>query len=152
LQTSQGYIIRILQLFATKLWNITNFVMLFQAVIKFLSRLVEFKILVNWGMVHYPRIIARINYPCIYQSIIAVVAALFVFYIFYIYLVKYFNLNEKCILLKNSSDRIGLEFFIKIRIGFGLHNFGSDRILNIRQLSDYNSFHHILIDYVYSAI
>jgi hypothetical protein len=30
-QTSQGYIIRILQHFATKLWNITNFVMLFQA-------------------------------------------------------------------------------------------------------------------------
>jgi hypothetical protein len=28
-QTSQGYIIRILQHFATKLWNITNFVMKF---------------------------------------------------------------------------------------------------------------------------
>jgi hypothetical protein len=37
-QTSQGYIIRILPDFATKLWNITNFVMLFQAVMKFLSR------------------------------------------------------------------------------------------------------------------
>ena len=37
-QTSQGYIIRILQHFATKLPNITNFVMLFQAVMKFLSR------------------------------------------------------------------------------------------------------------------
>jgi valyl-tRNA synthetase len=34
-QISQGYIIRILQHFATKLWNITNFVMLFQAVMKF---------------------------------------------------------------------------------------------------------------------
>jgi hypothetical protein len=44
-QTSQSYIIRILQHFATKLRNITNFVMLFQAVMKFLSRLVEFKIL-----------------------------------------------------------------------------------------------------------
>jgi hypothetical protein len=44
-QTSQGYIIRILQHFATKLWNITNFVMLFQAMMKFLSRLVEIKIL-----------------------------------------------------------------------------------------------------------
>jgi valyl-tRNA synthetase len=43
-QTSQGYIFRILQHFATKLWNITNFVMLFQAVMKFLSRLVEIKI------------------------------------------------------------------------------------------------------------
>jgi hypothetical protein len=39
-QTSQGYIIRILQHFATKLRNITNFVMLFQAVMKCLSRLV----------------------------------------------------------------------------------------------------------------
>jgi hypothetical protein len=38
LQISQGYIIRILQHFATKLWNITNFVMLFQAVMTFLSR------------------------------------------------------------------------------------------------------------------
>jgi valyl-tRNA synthetase len=44
-QTSQAYIIRILQHFATKLWNITNFVMLFQAVTKFLSRHVEIKIL-----------------------------------------------------------------------------------------------------------
>jgi hypothetical protein len=31
-QTPQGYIIRILQHFATKLRNITNFVMLFQVV------------------------------------------------------------------------------------------------------------------------
>jgi hypothetical protein len=38
-QTSQGYIIRILQHFATKLRNITNFVMLFQAVMKFLTDL-----------------------------------------------------------------------------------------------------------------
>jgi hypothetical protein len=51
-QASQGYIIRILQN-ETKLWNITNFVMLFQAVMKFLFRLVEFKILVNWGLVHW---------------------------------------------------------------------------------------------------
>ena len=48
-QTSQGYIIRISQHFATKLRNITNFVMLFQAVVKFLSRLVEIKILFNIG-------------------------------------------------------------------------------------------------------
>jgi hypothetical protein len=45
-QTSQGYIIRILQDFATKLWNITNFVMLFQAVM--------IKILVIRGKVHWP--------------------------------------------------------------------------------------------------
>jgi valyl-tRNA synthetase len=44
-KNSQAYIIRILQHFATKLWNITNFVMLFQAVTKFLSRHVEIKIL-----------------------------------------------------------------------------------------------------------
>jgi hypothetical protein len=36
-QTSQGYIIRILQHFATKLRNITNFVMLFQAVMFFVQ-------------------------------------------------------------------------------------------------------------------
>jgi hypothetical protein len=44
-QNSQDYIIRILQHFATKLWNITNFVMLFQAGMKFLPILVEIKIL-----------------------------------------------------------------------------------------------------------
>jgi hypothetical protein len=38
-QSSQGYIIRILQHFETKLRNITNFVMLFQAVMNFLPRL-----------------------------------------------------------------------------------------------------------------
>jgi hypothetical protein len=52
-QTSQGYIIRILQHFATKLWNITNFVMLFQAVMKFLSGLVEIKILSITQVVNY---------------------------------------------------------------------------------------------------
>jgi hypothetical protein len=36
-QTSQGYIIRILQHFATKLRNITNFVMLFQAEMTFVQ-------------------------------------------------------------------------------------------------------------------
>jgi hypothetical protein len=36
-------IIRILQHFATKLWNIANFVMLFQAVMKILSRLLSSK-------------------------------------------------------------------------------------------------------------
>jgi hypothetical protein len=53
LQKSQGYFIRILQHFAKKRWNITNFVTFFQAVMKFLSRPVEFKILVNWGVVHW---------------------------------------------------------------------------------------------------
>jgi valyl-tRNA synthetase len=47
-QISQGYI-RILQNFATKLWNITNFAMLFQAVMKFLSKLVEIKISLKRG-------------------------------------------------------------------------------------------------------
>ena len=54
MQTSQGYIIRILQHFATKLWNITNFVMLFQAVMNFLSRLVGIKILSITQMVNWP--------------------------------------------------------------------------------------------------
>jgi hypothetical protein len=53
LQTSQGYIIHILQHFVTKLRNITNFVMLFQAVMKFLSRLVYIKILVIRLKVHW---------------------------------------------------------------------------------------------------
>jgi valyl-tRNA synthetase len=48
-QTSQGYIIRILQHFATKLWNITNFVMLFQAVMKFLLRS-KFSLLRKWSI------------------------------------------------------------------------------------------------------
>jgi hypothetical protein len=52
LQISQSYIIRILQHFATKLWNIANFAMLFHAVMKILSRLVEIKILINMGLVH----------------------------------------------------------------------------------------------------
>ena len=37
-QISQGYIFRILEHFATKLRNITNFAMFFQAVMKFLSK------------------------------------------------------------------------------------------------------------------
>jgi hypothetical protein len=52
-QTSQSYIIRILQHLATKLWSITNFVMLFQAVMKFLSRLVEIKVLSITQVVNY---------------------------------------------------------------------------------------------------
>jgi hypothetical protein len=36
--------------------------MLFQAVMKFLSRLVDFKILVNWGMVHCLFIISLQSY------------------------------------------------------------------------------------------
>ena len=48
----RGHIIYILQHFATKLRNITNFVMLFQAVVKFLSRLVEIKKLIKGGKVH----------------------------------------------------------------------------------------------------
>jgi hypothetical protein len=43
---------------------------------------------IKW--INYPRIIARINYPCIYQSIIAVVSAFFV---------RYFNWASICQLL-----------------------------------------------------
>ena len=42
-QTSQGYIIRILQHFATKLWNITNLVMLFHAMVEFCLDLLRSK-------------------------------------------------------------------------------------------------------------
>jgi hypothetical protein len=53
-QTSQGYIIRrILQHFATKLRNITNFVMLFQAVMKLLPRHIWIKISLIRGKVYY---------------------------------------------------------------------------------------------------
>ena len=63
-QTSQGYIICILQHFATKLWNITNFVMLFQAVMKFSSRLVQIKISLKRGKVywdHWVRVMAAVK-------------------------------------------------------------------------------------------
>jgi hypothetical protein len=43
LQISQGYIIRILQHFATKLWNIANFVMLFHAMMEFCLDLLRSK-------------------------------------------------------------------------------------------------------------
>jgi hypothetical protein len=43
LQISQGYIIRILQHFATKLWNITNVVMLFHAMMEFCLDLLRSK-------------------------------------------------------------------------------------------------------------
>ena len=51
-QTSQGYIIRILKHFATKLWNITNFVMLFQAVMKFFLDLLssKFWLIGDWSI------------------------------------------------------------------------------------------------------
>jgi hypothetical protein len=87
---------------------------------------------------NYPRIIARINYHAfikalsrlsLHYSFDTSIGRNFVsFWIciscFYIYLVKHFNLNEKFILLKDSSDRIGLEFFITTRIGFGLDMIG----------------------------
>jgi hypothetical protein len=42
-EISQGYIIRILQHFGTKLWNITNFVMLFHAMMEFCLDLLRSK-------------------------------------------------------------------------------------------------------------
>jgi hypothetical protein len=105
------------------------------------SIFVGYHIRIKW--INYPRIIARINYPCIYQSIIAVVAALFVWYfnwtslcqlldmyfsLLYLFGHRYFNLNEKFILLKNSvfgSDRIWILYqnsdrirIRQFRIGF----------------------------------
>ena len=43
MQISQDYIIRILQHFATKLWNITNFVMLFRAMMEYCLDLLRSK-------------------------------------------------------------------------------------------------------------
>jgi hypothetical protein len=53
LQISQGYIIRILQHFATKLWNITNFVMLFHAMMEFCLDLLrsKFWLIGEWSIV-----------------------------------------------------------------------------------------------------
>jgi hypothetical protein len=49
-----------------ELWNITNFVILFQAVMKFLSRLVEFKILINMGLVHWDAIpVPFLGHTCV---------------------------------------------------------------------------------------
>jgi hypothetical protein len=56
LQTSQGYIIRILQHFETKLWNITNFVMLFHAMMEFCLDLLrsKFWLIGEWSIeLHY---------------------------------------------------------------------------------------------------
>jgi hypothetical protein len=51
-----------------------------------------------WSKHGFRPIRARVIYMLFYKYISC----------FYIYLVKYFNLNEKFILLKNSSDRIGI--------------------------------------------
>jgi hypothetical protein len=69
-QTSQGYIIRILQHFATKLWNITNFVMLFQAFDEILSRLVYIKISLKRGKVYWKRVLGLENNRlyCLFHS------------------------------------------------------------------------------------
>jgi hypothetical protein len=63
LQTSQGYIFRILQHFATKLWNITNFVMLFQAVMKFLLRS-KFSLLRKWSIIRVRKLMLILGIPC----------------------------------------------------------------------------------------
>ena len=52
LQTSQAYIFRILQHFATKLGNFTNFNMLFLAVVKGFDFFAKMKIQFKRGMVH----------------------------------------------------------------------------------------------------
>ena len=54
LQTSQAYIIfRVLQYFATKLGNFTNFKMLFLAVVKDFALFAKMKIQFKRGIVHY---------------------------------------------------------------------------------------------------
>ena len=76
-QTSQGYIIRILQHFATKLRNVTNFVMLFQAACDeiFLQAcldkilLIRGKLILSGYIIHDKpqRIILPILFPAIYS-------------------------------------------------------------------------------------
>jgi hypothetical protein len=75
-QTSQGYIIRILQHFATKLRNITNFVMLFQAVMKFLRRLVLIKISLKRGKVYWSLEISNLGFPAV-RILVVVLLRLF---------------------------------------------------------------------------
>ena len=53
LQTLQAYIFRILQYFATKLGNFTNFKMLFLAVVNDFAFFAKMKIQFKRGMVHY---------------------------------------------------------------------------------------------------
>jgi hypothetical protein len=55
---------------------------------------------------------------------------------FYIYLVKYFHLNEKFILLMDSSDRIGILYQNSDRIRIRQSRIESGWILNISQLSN----------------
>ena len=52
LQTSQAYIFHILQSFATKLGNFTNFKMLFLAVVKYFAFFAKMKIQFKRGIVH----------------------------------------------------------------------------------------------------
>ena len=56
LQTLQAYILRILQFFATKLGNFTNFKMLFLAVLKDFAFFANLKIQFKRGMVHYLKV------------------------------------------------------------------------------------------------
>jgi hypothetical protein len=56
----------------------------------------------------------------------------------FIYFISFiFHLFITFIWLKDSSNRIEILYHNWDRIGFGLDNFGTDRILNIGQLSDY---------------
>ena len=59
LQTSQGYIFRILRLFATKLGNFTNFNMFLPAVVKDLAFCPKMKIQFTRGMVHCIYVLVR---------------------------------------------------------------------------------------------
>ena len=62
MQISQGYIIRILQHFATKLWNITNFVMLFHAMMEFCLDLLrsKFWLIGDWS-IHFKNLHLQIQ-------------------------------------------------------------------------------------------
>ena len=68
MQTSQAYIFRILQHFATKLGNFTNFDMLFLAVVKDFDFFAKMKIQFKRGMVHSPlKILLEIKNVGLYE-------------------------------------------------------------------------------------
>jgi hypothetical protein len=70
-QTSQGYIIHILQHFATKLWNITNFVIVFHAVMEFCLDLLRSKFwLIGEWSIFSPNIFYIVEeYECSNQDV-----------------------------------------------------------------------------------
>jgi hypothetical protein len=74
MKISQGYINRILQHFATKLWNITNFVMLFHAMMEFCLDLLrsKFWLIGEWSIsslkIYYRNVCSHCLFPVVDKS------------------------------------------------------------------------------------